>query len=49
MSLMRTKGSFMKYLFILRAMKSKPISANIGTICMETLEQKHSFPKGKWD
>ena len=40
-----TNGNFMKHLFILRTIKSKPLSANIGTIYMETLKQKHSPPE----
>lgn len=34
-----TNGNFIKYLLILETMKSKSLSANIGTIYMETFEQ----------
>lgn len=45
-SFVMTNGNFIKYLLILGTMKSKSLSANIGTIYMETFEQKYLSPEG---
>lgn len=44
-SSMVIKGNFIKHPFILGAMESKPLSANIGIFYIETPEQKHSCPE----